>query len=85
VAVVEAGVILSDLFRDVEAHGLCYPIYPGEESATVGGNVATNAGGMMAVKYGVTRNFVLELEAVLPTGEIIRTGGKYGKVSMGYD
>jgi glycolate oxidase len=85
VAVVEAGVILSDLFRDVEAHGLCYPIYPGEESATVGGNVATNAGGMMAVKYGVTRNFVLGLEAVLPTGEIIRTGGKYGKVSTGYD
>ncbi|MEM3873564.1 MAG: FAD-binding oxidoreductase [Candidatus Bathyarchaeia archaeon] len=85
VAVVEAGVTLSSLMKAVEAHGLCYPIYPGEESATVGGNVATNAGGMMAVKYGVTRNFVLGLEAVLPTGEIIKTGGKYVKVSSGYD
>jgi glycolate oxidase len=85
VAVVEAGVTLSSLMKAVEAHGLCYPSYPGEESATVGGNVATNAGGMMAVKYGVTRNFVLGLEAVLPTGEIIWTGGKYVKVSSGYD
>jgi len=85
VAVVEAGVVLSDLYKAVEACGLCYPIYPGEESATVGGNVATNAGGMMAVKYGVTRHFVLGLEAVLPTGEIIKTGGKYVKASTGYD
>ncbi|MBS7608197.1 FAD-binding oxidoreductase [Candidatus Bathyarchaeota archaeon] len=85
VAVVEAGVTLSELFKAVEAHGLCYPIYPGEASATVGGNVATNAGGMMAIKYGVTRHFVLGLEAVLPTGEVIKTGGKYGKVSSGYD
>jgi glycolate oxidase len=85
VAVVEAGVVLSDLYKAVEAHGLCYPIYPGEESATIGGNVATNAGGMMAVKYGVTRHFVLGLEAVLPTGEIIQTGGKYVKASTGYD
>ncbi|MGQ9641880.1 MAG: FAD-binding oxidoreductase [Candidatus Bathycorpusculaceae bacterium] len=85
VAVVEAGVVLSDLYKAVEACGLCYPIYPGEESATVGGNVATNAGGMMAVKYGVTRHFVLGLEVVLPSGEIIRTGGKYVKTSTGYD
>ncbi|MEM3608814.1 MAG: FAD-binding oxidoreductase, partial [Candidatus Bathyarchaeia archaeon] len=85
VAIVEAGVVLSDLYKAVEAHGLCYPIYPGEESATIGGNVATNAGGMMAVKYGVTRHFVLGLEAVLPTGEIIKTGGKYVKASTGYD
>jgi len=85
VAVVEAGVVLADLYKAVEARGLCYPIYPGEESATIGGNVATNAGGMMAVKYGVTRHFVLGLEAVLPTGEIVETGGKYVKVSTGYD
>jgi len=85
VVVVEAGVILADLYKAVEARGLCYPIYPGEESATVGGNVATNAGGMMAVKYGVTRHFVLGLEAVLPNGEIMGTGGKYVKVSTGYD
>lgn len=85
VAVVEAGVKLADLYKAVEARGLYYPIYPGEESATIGGNVATNAGGMRAVKYGVTRHFVLGLEAVLPTGEIIETGGKYVKVSTGYD
>jgi len=51
VAVVEAGVVLADLYKAVEARGFCYPIYPGEESATIGGNVATNAGGMKAVKY----------------------------------
>lgn len=85
VSVVEAGVMLSDLYKAVEEHGLCYPIYPGEETATVGGNIATNAGGMMAVRYGVTRHFVLGLEAVLPTGEIIKTGGKYVKSSTGYD
>lgn len=85
VAVVEAGVTLADFYKAVEARGLYYPIYPGEVSSTVGGNVATNAGGMRAVKYGVTRHFVLGLEAVLPTGEIIETGGKYVKVSTGYD
>jgi len=85
VAVVEAGVTLADFYKAVEARGLYYPIYPGEESATVGGNVATNAGGMNAVKYGVTRHFVLGLEAVLATGEIIETGGKYVKVTTGYD
>lgn len=85
VAVVEAGVILAELYNAVQAHGLYYPIYPGEETATIGGNVATNAGGMRAVKYGVTRHFILGLEAVLPTGEIIKAGGKYVKVSSGYD
>ncbi len=85
VAVVEAGVTLADFYKAVEARGLCYPIYPGEVGSTVGGNAATNAGGMKAVKYGVTRHFVLGLEAVLPTGEIIGTGGKYVKVSTGYD
>jgi len=85
VAVVEAGVVLADLYKAVETRGLYYPIYPGEVSSTVGGNVATNAGGMRAVKYGVTRHFVLGLEAVLPTGEIIEAGGKYVKVSTGYD
>jgi glycolate oxidase len=52
-----------------------YPVYPGEYSASLGGNVNTNAGGMRAVKYGVTRHHVLGLEAVLPGGEVIRTGG----------
>lgn len=84
-ATVEAGVTLADLCSAAEQHGLYYPLYPGEKLATIGGNIATNAGGMRAVKYGVTRNFVLGLEAVLPNGEIIRTGGKFYKSSSGYD
>ncbi len=84
-AVVEAGVTLSDLHNQVEQQGLYYPLYPGEMTATIGGNVATNAGGMNAVKYGVTRHNTLGLEAVLPNGEIIKTGGKFVKCSTGYD
>jgi glycolate oxidase len=85
IATLEPGVILTDLYKELEKHHLYYPTYPGELSASIGGNVATNAGGMRAVKYGVTRNFVLGLEAVLPTGEIIQTGGKYIKSSTAYD
>src|SRR5262249_12510217 len=85
VAVVEPGVTLAELDERVSEKNLVYPIFPGENSATLGGNVATNAGGMRAVKYGVTRNQVLGLEAVLPSGEVIRTGGKFVKVSSGYD
>jgi glycolate oxidase len=85
VAVVEPGITLSDLYNQVEQYGLYYPLYPGEMSATIGGNIATNAGGMNAIKYGVTRHNVLGLEAVLPNGKIIRTGGKFVKCSTGYD
>jgi len=85
VAVVESGVTLSELGNEVERQGLYYPVYPGEMTATVGGNVATNAGGLNAVKYGVTRHHILGLEAVLPNGEIIKTGGKFVKCSTGYD
>jgi len=85
VAVVEPGVPLADLYQAVESQGLYYPLYPGEKSAHIGGNVATNAGGMRALKYGVTRNFVLGLEAVLATGQVIRTGGKFVKCSTAYD
>lgn len=85
VAVVQPGVTLAELDRQTAAAGLTYPVYPGELSASIGGTVGTNAGGMRAVKYGVTRNNVLGLQAVLPTGEIIRTGGKTSKVSTGYD
>jgi glycolate oxidase len=84
-AVVEAGVTLDQLDEATAPHGLVYPVYPGETSASLGGNVATNAGGMRAVKYGVTRHQVLGLEAVLATGEIIRTGGKFVKATTGYD
>jgi len=85
VAVVEPGVTLDQLDEATAAHGLVYPVYPGENSASLGGNVATNAGGMRAVKYGVTRHQVLGLEAVLPSGDIIRTGGKFVKATTGYD
>ena len=85
VAVVQPGVTLADLEEATAAKGLVYPVYPGELSASLGGNVGTNAGGMRAVKYGVTRHHVLGLQAVLPTGEVIRTGGKFVKASTGYD
>ena len=85
IATVEPGVILADFYQAVTEHGLYYPLYPGETSATIGGNVATNAGGMRAIKYGVTRHSVLGLEAVLPSGETIQTGGKFVKCSTGYD
>lgn len=85
VAVVQPGVTLSQLDGAVEPLGLVYPVFPGEYSASLGGNVATNAGGMHAVKYGVTRHQVLGLEAVLASGDVIRTGGRYVKGSTGYD
>lgn len=85
VAVVQPGVTLAQLDEALAPLGLAYPVYPGEYSASLGGNVSTNAGGMRAVKYGVTRHQVLGLEAVLPTGEILRTGGKFVKATTGYD
>jgi len=85
VAVVEPGVTLRELDEVLAPLGLVYPVYPGEYSASLGGNIATNAGGMRAVKYGVTRHQVLGLEAVLATGDVIRTGGKFVKGSTGYD
>jgi glycolate oxidase len=85
VAVVEPGVQLDQLDGELAPLGLVYPVYPGEYSASLGGNVGTNAGGMRAVKYGVTRHHVLGLEAVLPSGEVMHCGGKVVKVSTGYD
>jgi glycolate oxidase len=85
IAVVQPGVTLRELDEALVRHGLVYPVFPGESSASAGGSVATNAGGMRAVKYGVTRHQVLGLEAVLGTGEIIRTGGKFVKATSGYD
>jgi len=84
-AVVQPGVTLDRLDEATAAHGLIYPVFPGESSASLGGNVATNAGGMRAVKYGVTRHHVLGLEAVLASGDVIRTGGKVVKSSTGVD
>jgi glycolate oxidase len=85
VAVVQPGVTLEQLDVETARHGLVYPVFPGESSASLGGNVATNAGGMRAVKYGVTRHQVLGVEAVLGTGEVIRSGGKFVKSTTGYD
>lgn len=81
---VEPGVLLMEVSKFVEAHDLFYPPDPGEKSATIAGNINTNAGGMRAVKYGVTRDFVRGLEVVLPNGEILEVGGKVVKNSSGY-
>ena len=86
IAVVEPGVITGDLQREVEKRGLFYPPDPARHDfCTIGGNVAECAGGLRAVKYGVTKDYVLGLEVVLPTGEIIRTGGRTLKSVAGYD
>ena len=85
VAVVQAGVTLDQLERALLPVGLIYPVSPGESSASLGGNVSTNAGGMRAIRYGVTRHHVLGLEAVLAGGQVIRTGGKFVKSSSGLD
>jgi len=84
-AVVQPGISLGKLRDNLGPFGLCYPVSLGEMTATVGGSIATNAGGLNAVKYGVTRHHVLGLEAVLAGGEVIRTGGKFVKCSSGYD
>jgi len=86
VARVEPGVITADLQRAVEARGLFYPPDPSSlKQSAIGGNVAENAGGARALKYGVTGSYVLGLEIVLPDGEIVRTGGKSVKNVTGYD
>ena len=81
---VEPGVLLMELAQFVTEHDLFYPPDPGEKTATIGGNISTNAGGMRAVKYGVTRDYVRHLEVVLPDGRIVNFGGKIVKNSSGY-
>jgi glycolate oxidase len=86
VAVVEPNVITGDLQDAVERVGLFYPPDPASlRQSVIGGNVAENAGGPRAFKYGTTKQYVLGLEAVLPSGEIVRTGGKVVKNVVGYD
>jgi glycolate oxidase len=86
VAEVEPGVVTEQFQQAVEKQGLFYPPDPASlKFSTLGGNVAENAGGPRCVKYGVTRDFVMGLEVVLPTGEIIRTGGETYKGVVGYD
>lgn len=80
----EPGVLLMELAKFAEDHQFLYPPDPGEKSATIGGNVSTNAGGMRAVKYGVTRDYVRGMTVVLPNGDIEEFGGKIVKNSSGY-
>lgn len=80
---VEPGVLLCDLQEFVEQRGLFYPPDPAEKSASIGGNISTNAGGMRAVKYGVTRDYVLELEVVLSDGQYMVLGSNNLKDSTG--
>ena len=85
VAVVQPGVTLRELDAALAGTGLRYPVYPGELSGSLGGNVNTNAGGMRAVRHGVTRHHVIGLELVLADGTVVRTGGPVVKSSTGYD
>ncbi|MFQ6083870.1 MAG: FAD-binding oxidoreductase [Candidatus Aminicenantia bacterium] len=85
-ATVEPGVITADLQKAVEKKGLFYPPDPASvKFSTIGGNVAESAGGLRCLKYGTTKDYILKLEAVLPTGEIITTGAKTMKSVVGYD
>ncbi len=81
---VQPGVLLMELAAFVEENDFLYPPDPGEKSATIGGNISTNAGGMRAVKYGVTRDYVRSLKVVMPNGEILTLGATVAKNSSGY-
>ena len=81
---VQAGVLLSELVEDALQRGFLYAPDPGEKNATLGGNVSTNAGGMRAVKYGATRDYVRAMTVVLPDGTITRFGSAVAKTSSGY-
>ena len=86
VAIVEPGVFTADLKMAVRAQKLFYPPDPASmKDCTIGGNVATNAGGPRCLKYGVTRNYVIGLEVVLANGEVLRTGGRVHKNKTGFD
>ena len=83
---VQPGVITAHIIAAAEEKGLFYPPDPGSmHISTIGGNISENAGGLRGLKYGVTRDYVMGLEIVLPNGEIIQTGGKLAKDVAGYD
>lgn len=84
VVTVQPGVLLNELAEDSLKKGYMYPPDPGEKFACLGGNVSTNAGGMRAVKYGATRDYVRAMTVVLPTGEIVKFGATVSKTSSGY-
>ncbi len=82
--IVEPGALIMEIREFAEKNGLFYAPMPGEQSATIGGNISTNAGGIKAVKYGVTREWIRGLEVVLPNGEIMNLDGDLAKISSGY-
>ncbi|MCE1187606.1 MAG: FAD-binding protein [Ignavibacteria bacterium] len=85
-ALVQPGVVTSTLQAEVEKYGLFYPPDPGSMNVcTIGGNVAENAGGLRGLKYGVTKNYVLGVEMILPDGQLLKTGGKNIKDVAGYN
>lgn len=85
-AIVQPGVVYADLERALAPHGFFFPPDPASGTvATLGGNVATNAGGIKGAKYGTTKDYVLSLQVVLPDGRVMRTGSKCMKSSSGYD
>lgn len=81
---IQPGVRLCDLAEDALKHDMMYPPDPGEKTGSVGGNVSTNAGGMRAVKYGTTRDYVMAMTVVMPNGEIMEVGRAVNKTSSGY-
>jgi glycolate oxidase len=86
IAIAEPGVITAELQRAARAQKLFYPPDPASfEHCTIGGNIATNAGGPRCLKYGVTRNYVSGLEVVLANGDVLRTGGRVHKNKTGFD
>src|SRR3989440_12906877 len=86
VASVEPGVITAELKAAARAQKLFYPPDPASmNDCSIGGNIATNAGGPRCLKYGVTRNYVIGLEVVLASGEVLRTGGRVHKNKTGFD
>jgi len=86
VAIVEPGVITADLKAAARAQNLFYPPDPASmKDCTIGGNIATNAGGPRCLKYGVTRNYVIALEVVLANGDVLKTGGRVHKNKTGFD
>ncbi|KRM93054.1 FAD-binding oxidoreductase [Loigolactobacillus rennini] len=82
---VEPGALLTDIKQYTETRGFFYPPDPGEKTATIGGNISTNAGGMRAIKYGVTRDYVRGLTVVTALGNVMHLGGKFVKNSSGFD
>ncbi|MCW4026918.1 MAG: FAD-binding oxidoreductase, partial [Candidatus Bathyarchaeota archaeon] len=84
-AIAEAGATLADLIKASGDANLFFPLHPGDEGAQIGGLIATNAGGVRAVKYGVMRNYVKGMEVVMPTGEVVNLGGHLVKNNTGYD